>query len=151
MLSFIKAGASDSQLIAPLFDAYRVFYGQVSDPDAAATFIEGRLKKGQSVLFYASLNGQAVGFVHLYPTFSSVSMQHFYILNDLFVAPEFRGQKIGEGLLNKAKAFCETDGGKGLALETAVNNPAQKLYERLDWKKDTEFFHYFWSNSEANS
>ena len=33
---------------------------------------------------------------------------------------------------------------KGLALETAKANPAQRLYEKLGWKKDLEHLHYFW-------
>ncbi|HAI44518.1 MAG TPA: GNAT family N-acetyltransferase, partial [Maribacter sp.] len=36
------------------------------------------------------------------------------------------------------------NGYKGLALETAIDNPAQKLYEKLDWEKDSHCFHYFW-------
>ena len=47
-------------------------------------------------------------------------------------------------LLNKAKAFAISENAKGLTLETEVTNPAQKLYERLDWIKDTEVFHYTW-------
>jgi len=80
----------------------------------------------------------------LYPSFSSVSMQRTFILNDLFVISEARGQGVGEALLNEAKAFAISENAKGLTLETEVTNPAQKLYERLDWLKDTEVFHYTW-------
>lgn len=29
-------------------------------------------------------------------------------------------------------------------LETAIDNPAQHLYEKLGWKNDVEVFHYAW-------
>ena len=46
--------------------------------------------------------------------------------------------------LEKAQQFCEQQGFKGLTLETAIDNPAQKLYEKLGWEKDYHCFHYFW-------
>ena len=88
----------------------------------------------------------SIGFTQLYPTFSSVSMRPFYILNDLFVLPEIRNTGIGAALLSKAKDLCKKENNKGLALETAIDNPAQKLYERLGWERDSNFHHYFWAN-----
>ena len=141
-----QATALDIDRIAPLFDAYRVFYGQESDVEAAKAFLLERLKKEENIVFIALKNNVAVGFTQLYPTFSSVSMRQFYILNDLFVAPEVRKKGIGEQLLNHAKEFCQINNSKGLALETAADNPAQKLYERLGWEKDEAYLHYFWNN-----
>jgi GNAT superfamily N-acetyltransferase len=77
--------------------------------------------------------------------FSSVSMQRSYVLNDLYVTPSYRGKKIGEALLNKAKELCIASNAKGLSLETGIHNPAQKLYEKLHWVKDVDGFHYFWT------
>ncbi|WP_284042087.1 GNAT family N-acetyltransferase [Flagellimonas myxillae] len=141
-----QATIADIDLVTPLFDAYRVFYGQESDMEAAKNFLLERFNNAENVVFLALENEVPVGFTQLYRTFSSVSMQPFYILNDLFVAPEFRKKGVGEALLNHAKTFCKTRNYKGLALETAIDNPAQKLYERLGWKKDESYFHYFWSN-----
>jgi len=73
-------------------------------------------------------------------------MQAIYVLNDLYVLPDYRKKRIGEALLNEAKEYCSAMGYKGLALETAIDNPAQKLYERLGWEKDVHCFHYFWSS-----
>ncbi|WP_222984418.1 GNAT family N-acetyltransferase [Flagellimonas meishanensis] len=144
-----RADVLDLDKIVPLFDAYRMFYQQKSDKDAALAFLKERLEKQESVVFFALEGTQAAGFTQLYKTFSSVSLEPFYILNDLYVAPEFRKKGVGEALLNRAKTFCMEQNGKGLALETAVDNPAQKLYERLGWEKDTDFFHYFWKNNWA--
>lgn len=142
-----KASLDDLELIVPLFDAYRVFYEQKSDCDAARIFIKERFLRNEALLLLAIDNGKPVGFMQLYTTFSSVSMQPFYILNDLFVISESRKKGIGEALLNEAKEYCKKAGYKGLALETAVSNPAQKLYERLGWVKDESYLHYFWSNT----
>ena len=72
-------------------------------------------------------------------------MQRSFVLNDLYVDSAYRKKKIGETLLNRAKQYCKTKNTKGLALETAIENPAQKLYEKLDWTKDVDCFHYFWT------
>ncbi|WP_036385459.1 GNAT family N-acetyltransferase [Muricauda sp. MAR_2010_75] len=144
-----KATVSDLELIVPLFDAYRVFYKQGSEPTAAREFLKERFLRNETVIFIALENEEPVGFTQLYTTFSSVSLQPSYILNDLYVSPNHRKKGVGEALLNQAKSHCQENGFKGLALETAIDNPAQKLYERLDWKNDTDYIHYFWRNSKA--
>lgn len=143
-----QAHLADIDLIAPLFDTYRVFYKQESDIVKGSAFLQERFEKGENVIFFALHEGEPAGFTQLYLTFSSVSLQPFYILNDLFVAPKFRGQGIGEALLEHAKSFCKLKNYKGLALETATDNPAQRLYERLGWEKDEDYFHYFWKNKQ---
>ena len=144
MTKILKASLSELELLVPLFDQYRVFYEQESDIAAARTFLKARMERGESVIYLAMQGEKAVGFTQLYTTFSSVSMKPFYILNDLYVAQEVRGQGIGELLLHQAKTDCREMGYKGLSLETAVDNPAQKLYEKLGWEKDDHCFHYFW-------
>jgi len=138
------ATQADLESLARLFDGYRVFYEQSSNLEAAKAFLEERFREKDSIIFVAEQNGALVGFTQLYPTFSSVSMERFYILNDLFVLPVCRGQGIGAFLLRHAQAFTKSHGYKGLALETATDNPAQALYERLGWEKSDGFYHYFW-------
>ena len=140
-----EAIADDIPELVPLLDAYRVFYGQLSDPGAVREFLKDRFQKKDSIVFIAIIEGETVGFTQLYPSFSSVGLIRIYILNDLFVKPEYRGKGIGERLLKTAQEFCLRDGAKGLALETAVDNPAKSLYERLGWVKDEGYFHYFWT------
>ncbi len=144
MPQILLATVTDIGALAPLFDQYRVFYEQTSNLDAAKSFITARIINNESVIFLAIENAIAVGFTQLYPSFSSVSMQPIYILNDLYVTPQYRGSGVGKALLEKAKEHCRSKGYKGLALETAIDNPAQKLYEKLGWIKDTQCFHYFY-------
>lgn len=147
-MKITQATLKDLARIAPLFNDYRVFYEQESDIKAATAFLKERLLKNESIIFYAEEDNMVLGFTQLYFSFSSVSLKPSLILNDLYVDSFYRGKGIGEALLNKAKEFCKADNYKGLALETATDNPAQQLYEKLDWKKDTQCFHYFWN---ANS
>ena len=145
MIRIIKASLENLDQVVPLFDQYRVFYNQESNVDDALVFLEERIRKNESIVFLAFYNDEPVGFTLLYPMFSSVSMQHSYVLNDLFVPIQHRKKRIGEALLNRAKKFCLDKKAKGLALETAIDNPAQKLYEKLNWVKDIDSFHYFWT------
>ncbi len=144
-MNIVRASLKDLDQLTILFDAYRVFYKQMSDLSSVRIFLEARFKLQDSVLFLAlSDSNEPMGFTQLYPTFSSVSMESFYILNDLYVTREYRNQAVGESLLNAAKKYCREEHAKGLTLETAVDNPAQRLYERLGWKKEEGFLHYFW-------
>ncbi len=139
----LKATPSDFDKIAPLFDLYRQFYGRPADLEAAKHFLQERLTNTESVIFYARDAGKAIGFVQLYPSFSSISMKRLWILNDLFVMTSARRKKVGRQLLEKATEFAKETNAKGLSLKTAVDNlSAQLLYESLGWKRDGRFYSY---------
>ena len=148
-----RATIDDLALLAPLFDAYRVFYEQSSDLALARHFLEQRLSKQESIIFMAiedpaeststSAQQLGLGFVQLYPSFSSVSAQRLWILNDLFVAPHARRRGVAQALMNRAKDFSGEDGAKGLFLETAHDNHhAQALYESLGYAKNSEYYYF---------
>src|SRR6266446_5967500 len=96
------SGKRDIDLIAPLFDSYRQFYDEPADAELAAAFIRDRLQAKESVIFLAEESDEgtreALGFVQLYPSFSSVAACRIWVLNDLFVAPEARGRGVGRAL-----------------------------------------------------
>lgn len=140
-----QANSSYLNEIVPLFDQYRVFYKQDSDIVGAETFLKKRFQEKDSVIFIAYSRNKCIGFTQLYFSFSSVYMKPVLILNDLFVISEFRGKGVGASLLKTAQVYCMEHDHIGLALETAIDNPAQKLYERMGWEKDSHTFHYFWS------
>src|SRR5438445_11335046 len=100
-----KALLQDVKQIAPLFDAYRVFYKQASDVDAAADFLQQRLSNNESVIFIGFVNDIAVGFCQLFPIFSSVGLKRAWLLNDLYVNEAARGKGIAAALLKQAKKF----------------------------------------------
>jgi ribosomal protein S18 acetylase RimI-like enzyme len=143
-VEIVPATPAEVGEVAPLFDAYRQFYRKTSDVEAARRFLFARLSKGESVLFIARHEGQAVGFVHLYPAFSSVELRRVWILNDLYVVPEARKLGVGRALTQRARELAEATRANCLTLETASDNlPAQRLYEGLGWKREQEFFRYY--------
>jgi GNAT superfamily N-acetyltransferase len=71
-------------------------------------------------------------------------MKRLWILNDLFVTPTARKQGVGEALLEHARRLALETGARGLMLETAVENvTAQRLYERLGWRREVDFYTYY--------
>lgn len=162
-----QATLSDLDILIPLFDGYRLFYRQASDPLGARQFLHDRLIAKESVIYIALSQdppnglksteseltkvktGKGLGFTQLYPIFSSVSMERMLLLNDLFIDPKYRGQGIGKALIETCKDLCRTTGQKGIVLQTETNNPAQRLYEREGFTKDPDL-HYFWKcNAEV--
>ena len=138
------AGLAELETLAPLFDAYRQFYGQPSDLGVARTFLRERIERRESVIFIAFLeSGGAAGFTQLFPSFSSVSAARTYVLNDLFVLPAARRAGIGGHLLAAAAAFGREVGAARLTLSAAVTNlRAQRLYEAIGWRRNPEFWEY---------
>ena len=144
VLQIKEAGISDVKYVAPLFNAYRIFYKQTSDMGAATNFLYERISKKESTIFIAFIDEEAVGFTQLYPIFSSVSLRPALLLNDLFVAENARRQGIADALLNKVKEYGNKTGAKWLLLETAFDNyKAQSVYEKNGWIKQTGFFYQF--------
>jgi len=138
-----RAGLDDLDFLAPLFDAYRRFYRLPGDLASARAFLNDRLARHESVIFLAVAQGRAIGFTQLYPSFSSVSMAPIFVLNDLFVDPEARRTGAGAALLQAAAEYGRRNGAIRLMLETEITNTtAQGLYEKMGWKRDTEYYVY---------
>lgn len=139
-----QATAFDLDMVAPLFDAYRQFYAQPADLRLARRFLRERFAHHESVVLVAIADGgSAVGFVQLYPLFSSVRATRTYLLNDLFVAAPSRRRGIGEQLVAAATAFARANGAASLSLQTAADNrAAQSLYESMGWRRGDGFHEY---------
>lgn len=144
-VQIVRAGIDHVGLIAPSFDSYRQFYGQSSDLDGAKAFLAERLAKQQSVIFLAVDDvapATCLGFVQLYPSFSSVRMKPIWILNDLFVAKEARRCGVARLLMDAALDLARSTGAARLVLSTAKENQAAKsLYFALGYRVDEQFDH----------
>ena len=155
----------DIEMAAKLFDQYRQFYGLAPDFNLARHFIGERLVKNESVIFLAinsvlqlavrpveplthdstmdrsamqqGGSDGALGFVQLFPSFSSLKAQRLWVLNDLFVAPEGRGKGVGRALMDRARRHAEETGACRLTLETMHDNQvAKSLYLSLGYVHD---------------
>jgi ribosomal protein S18 acetylase RimI-like enzyme len=137
------ASADDIEAVAPLFDAYRQFYGQAPDLKLATDFMAQRMANAESVILLATDGRQTVGFCQLYPSFCSVQASAIYVLYDLFVAPGARRLGAARRLLLAAEAMAMQHGKTRLDLTTArTNGSAQALYESLGWVRDDIFLAY---------
>ena len=142
-LSVRQAVLSDLEILTPLFDGYRQFYGRAPDLAAAESFLRARFNHGESVVFLAHAETAPVGFTQLYPSFSSVSLARTFILNDLFVVASHRRTGVASELLRVAVEHARSLGAVRVTLNTDIqNSAAQATYEARGWKRDREYFVY---------
>jgi GNAT superfamily N-acetyltransferase len=140
-----KAIIEDIGQLSVLFDKYRIFYEQPGDIEGAKTFLSERIMQNESVIFVALLNQQMVGFTQLFPIFSSVGMKRTWLLNDLYVTEDARGSGAADALLTTAQQMGVDTKSRWMLLQTAVTNKrAQKVYARNGWKRDEEYYAYYY-------
>jgi GNAT superfamily N-acetyltransferase len=141
-----EATISDLVLLAEMFDLYRQFYRQQPDLNGAGKFISERLRLEDSVIYVAKVKSNYAGFVQCYPSFTSVGMKKLWLLNDLFVKHEFRGQGISKMLIDRCRQLAKDTGAKGLMLETEKSNTiGNKLYPQEGFKLNESSNFYTWS------
>lgn len=131
--------------LSALFDKYRQFYKQPPNPDQSRLFINERVENQDSVVF-AAINNRSIvmGFAQLYPSFSSITTQNKWILNDLFVSRNYRRQGVAKLILRRVyQHSVETNAGS-IFLETQKTNiSAQALYESIGYVKEDEHQTYY--------
>jgi ribosomal protein S18 acetylase RimI-like enzyme len=138
-----QAVLADLDLLAPMLDQYRQFYGRASDLAAARAFLLERFNHGESVLFIAQDGESVLGFTQMYPSFSSVSLMRAFVFNDLFVAEAGRRRGVGKALIAAAASYAKAVDAKFLTLSTGkTNDSAQALYASTGWKREETFVSY---------
>lgn len=131
------ATENDVEQVAAIVKKYRTFY-EVSnqDEDEIKSFIKERLVKSESKIFIAEDKEGVVGFIQLYPSFSTVSLKRQWILNDFYVEQTEREQGIGTELMNAVTEHFK-DKAKGFLLVTDKTNAvAKQFYSNYGWKTD---------------
>lgn len=124
-----KAQLADVQQLAELFDQYRIFYHKDSDIPAAEKFLTERIENNDSEIFVAENEGKLVGFVQLYPLFSSTRMKRYWLLNDLYVNENYRGKGFSKQLIEASQEMAKSTDAAGILLETGKSNDiGNKLY-----------------------
>ena len=142
-MDVIRATVADVDAAAPLFAAYREFYGRPHDIEASAAFLSARLGRDESIVLLARDGDQAVGFAQIYPAFSSTALAPIWILNDLYVDAEARGGGVVDRLLESTAELAVEAGCVAIELATQhTNHRAQAVYDRHGYLVDEEFRHY---------
>ena len=143
-----EAARGDLDQLSGLFDRYRRFYRQPSDPEGARRFLTDRMLNRDSVIYIAVHEIRLAGFVQCYPIFTSVGMKRSWLLNDLFVLEEFRKRGVAKMLIEKCKALAVSTGANGLMLETEKSNAVgNQLYPAVGFERMDASNFYFWKNN----
>ena len=131
--------------IVNIVKAYREFYGvEQQKEEEVKLFLKTRLENNQSKIFIAiNKEEKVVGFIQLYPSYSTVSLKPQWILNDFFVHPDYRHQGYGQALMNFVKDYFNNKA-KGFILVTDKDNlTAKAFYAHNGWKTDEYDFYTF--------
>ncbi|MGE0501401.1 MAG: N-acetyltransferase family protein [Rhizobiaceae bacterium] len=80
----------------------------------------------------AEVDGAFAGLCLFFPSFSTWKGRPGVYVQDLFVAEEFRGMKVGEKLIRAVAAITRDEGGVYMRLAVDSRNySAQRFYDRL--------------------
>lgn len=133
----------DLESVSDLLNKYRIFYSKESDIESCKKFIKDRYDNNESKIFVADNGEELVGFVQIYPSFSTVSLQRAYILNDLYVSSNNRTGGVGRQLIEKTFEYARQNNARYVTLETGIDNTkAQSLYKMMNMRVDDSVLHF---------
>lgn len=128
-----------------LFDQYRRFYDKPSDLKKSEQFLKERIERKESEIYISWEGNTATGFVQLFSLFSSTRLARYWLLNDLYVHPNYRGEGISKALIEQAKQLCRDTNACGMYLETGMDNDiGNTLYPAMGFKRMSSINFYEW-------
>lgn len=132
-----RATLEDLSALAVLFDEYRQFYGESSNLQQSSNFLEQRFKNAESIIF-VNLKGEVLtGFVLLYRGFSSIQCRNYFVLDDVYVSPQFRRQGAARQLIDTAILFAGQENAAKVWVDTPKDNyQSHQLYISMGFKAD---------------
>ncbi|QLB13664.1 hypothetical protein EV697_105109 [Bisgaardia hudsonensis] len=135
-MKIFKAEQWNLQSLLPLFEEYRVSQGMEENTEKTKSFLNNRIRFGESIFFIAIINQKSVGFIQLYPRLSSIHLQRYWQLTDIFVQDLNNKEKIYSALIAKAKEFVLYTQSKKLVTEQTTNQ--KYLLEQQGFKINTK-------------
>jgi len=132
---------TDERAWRDLWSAYNAFY-ETNIPEAVTARIWQRILDPASAIFsrLAALDGDVVGFSISVLHESSWTIAPLCYLEDLFVAPKFRGHGFGRLLIADLVDRAKSEGWSRLYWHTRATNPARRLYD--EFAKADDFIRY---------
>ncbi len=139
-VTIAQASTADLDAVAPLFDAYRSFFAGSDDLARSRRFLEERLSAADSVVFFARSEAQALGFIQLYPLWSSWYCRRVWFLSDLYVREESRKCGVGRRLVERAIGHAVLSGSSSIMVELPHREPhLREFYATLGFHEDAVF------------
>jgi len=125
-------------------DEYRNFCGFNVSPEATKAFFETLHKEKKATTFIAvSKEDDVMGFVNLYPSYSTLSLRKIWILNDLGVSSKYRRLGVAQALIKKSIEFAKASDAIRIELKTEKTNcNAQTLYSQMGFQADQNNIYY---------
>jgi GNAT superfamily N-acetyltransferase len=146
-IEIVPASLENLDELSRLFQRYRIFYKMEPDEEGEKAFLKERITNKESVIYLAKNGNDFIGFVQLFPIFSSTRISRLWLLNDLYVNEEFRKTGAATLLIERSKQLVKETNYAGLMLQTAkTNTTAQSVYDRNDFIQDDNFYSYYWFN-----
>jgi GNAT superfamily N-acetyltransferase len=124
LVDCVEGGASVSFMAPFSIDEARAFFASI-EPDVAAD---------KKVLLAAFLGGEVVGTVQVAAAWPP-NQPHRADVAKLLVHRSARNRGVGQLLMERAEAESRKQGWTLLVLDTVTGDPAERLYERMDWTK----------------
>ena len=133
-----------AELLAILFSQEKEFEPNATAQLHALTMIAESPASGQ--IFVAEVNGKVEGMVLLLFTISTYLGKRVALLEDMIVAPEWRGKGIGSQLLHHALAYAQSNGMGRVTLLTDLDNEAgHQFYKAHGFVRSSMVpFRYVW-------
>jgi ribosomal protein S18 acetylase RimI-like enzyme len=131
--------------LVELFEEYRLFCGYQSSPKETKDFLKKLICNDESVIFIAidTETDSVMGFVNLYPSYSTLALQRLWILNDLGVSSDYRGRGVSKALVQKVQEFAKETNAIRIELKTGTDNStARNLYKSMNFTIDAENVYY---------
>ncbi|WP_040976774.1 hypothetical protein [Necropsobacter massiliensis] len=105
-MKIFKAEQWNLDSLHALFERYRMAQGMPESPERTRAFLTDRIRFSESIFFMAVDDvRQPLGFIQLYPRLSSLQLQRYWQLTDIFVAESANYTEIYTALIAKAKEF----------------------------------------------
>jgi GNAT superfamily N-acetyltransferase len=135
-----RATAADIAALAPLFDAYRMFFTQRERIDESLRFLADRFAREETVVFMAWAGGDALGFIQLYPLWSSWYCRRIWFVSDLYVKESARKHGLGQRLVERVKAYADETLASSVMVELPHVEPhLAAFYAKLGFHRDDVF------------
>ena len=128
-----KLEQKDKENWAKLYNGYADFYQVPMNTGVLDILWSGFMMKAHDVnAICFELEDKIVGIAHYRTMPRPIKGQYIGFLDDLFVEPDFRGQKIAQKLISHLKSLSKANNWDGIRWIThSSNKNAKKLYNKI--------------------
>jgi len=144
-MHIVRSTVGHLEQLAELFEEYRLFCGFEQNLTETKNFLKKLIINEESTIFIAvdAQTERLMGFVNLYPCYSSLALQRLWILNDLGVSSHYRGKGVSKALIQKVQEFAKETNAIRIELKTEINNTtARSLYKSMNFTIDVDNVYY---------